>query len=103
MGDCTLWTLNGASLPVNVGGSLSTVVLQGQVSLRIGNDYDLILEVRDKNGDETDLESRLYGNFALDSVFLVPDRQDADGYRGTVANGILRVDTPDGLALQLQR
>jgi hypothetical protein len=103
VGDYTLRTVNGASLPVTVGGSLSTVVLQGQMSLQIGNDYDLILEVRDKNGDETYLESGFYGTFALDSVFFVPDRQDAPGYRGTVANGILRVDTPDGLALQFQR
>ncbi|MCL7928252.1 MAG: hypothetical protein M8860_00700 [marine benthic group bacterium] len=103
VGDYTLQTVDGASLPVSVGGSQSTVLLQGQMSLLIGNDYDLVLEVRDKNGDETYLESGFWGTFALDSIFFVPDRQGVAGYRGTVANGILRVTTPDGLALQFQR
>ena len=103
VGDYTLRTVNGASLPVSVGGSQATTLLQGQMSLLIGNDYDLVLEVRDKNGDETYLESGFWGTFALDSIFFVPDRQGVAGYRGTVANGILRVTTPDGLALQFQR
>ncbi|MCL7968182.1 MAG: hypothetical protein M8835_12005 [marine benthic group bacterium] len=103
VGDYTLQTVDGASLPVSVGGSQSTVLLQGQMSLLIGNDYDLVLEVRDKNGDEAYLESGFWGTFALDSIFFVPDRQGVAGYRGTVANGILRVTTPDGLALQFQR
>ncbi len=103
VGDYTLQTVDGASLPVSVGGSQSTVLLQGQMSLLIGNDYDLVLEVRDKNGDETYLESGFWGTFSLDSIFFVPDRQGVAGYRGTVANGILRLTTPDGLALQFQR
>ncbi len=61
------------------------------------------LEVRDKNGDETYLESGFWGTFSLDSIFFVPDRQGVAGYRGTVANDILRLTTPDGLALQFQR
>ncbi len=103
VGDYTLQTVDGASLPVPVDGTQSTIVLQGQMSLLIGNDYDLVLEVRDKNGDETYLESGFWGTFDVDSVFFVPDRQGVEGYRGTVANGILRVTTPDGLALQFQR
>ncbi|MEJ2482159.1 MAG: hypothetical protein P8049_03325 [Gemmatimonadota bacterium] len=103
VGDYTLQTVNGASLPVSVGGSQSRLLLLGQMSLRIGNEYDLVLEVRDKNGDDSYLESGVYGTFASDSIFFVPDRQDTPGYRGTVASGILRVNLPDGLALQFQR
>jgi hypothetical protein len=103
VGDYTLQTVNGASLPVSVGGSQATTVLQGQMSLLIGNDYDLVLEVRDKNGDATYLESGFWGTFAIDSIFFVPDIQGQAGYRGTVANGVLRATTPDGLALQFQR
>lgn len=95
--------MNGTTLPYTVGGAQESVILQGQMSLLIGNDYDLILEVRDKNGDDTYLEAGFWGTFSRDSIFFVPDTEGTGSYRGTVANGVLRASTPDGLALQFQR
>ena len=103
VGNYTLRTVNGASLPYTVGGAQESVILQGQMSLLIGNDYDLVLEVRDKNGDGTYLEAGFWGTFSIDSIFFVPDTEGAGAYRGTVGNGVLRASTPDGLALQFQR
>jgi hypothetical protein len=103
VGNYTLRTVNGASLPYTVGGAQESVILQGQMSLLIGNDYDLVLEVRDKNGDGTYLEAGFWGTFSIDSIFFVPDTEGTGAWRGTVGNGILRASTPDGLALQFQR
>jgi hypothetical protein len=103
VGNYTLRTVNGASLPYTVGGAQESVILQGQMSLLTGNDYDLVLEVRDKNGDDTYLEAGYWGTFSIDSIFFVPDTEGTGAYRGTVGNGILRASTPDGLALQFQR
>jgi hypothetical protein len=103
VGDYTLRTINGAPLPYTVGGSQSMIVSQGQMSLALGNEYDLILGVSDKNGEDTYLEGGVWGTFSLDSIFFVPDTQGAGGYRGTVGNGILRATTPDGLELQFQK
>lgn len=103
VGDYTLRTVNGGSLPYTVGGAQESIILQGQMSLRIGNGYDLVLEVRDKNGDDTYLEAGFWGTFSIDSIFFVPDTEGMGAYRGTVGSGVLRASTPDGLALQFQR
>ena len=79
VGNYTLRTVNGASLPYAVGGAQESVSLQGQMSLLIGNDCDLVLEVRDKNGDATYLEAGFWGTFSIDSIFFVP------GAEGTAA------------------
>lgn len=103
VGDYTLRTVNGEPLPHSVGGGQATSVLQGQMSLKLGKDYDLVLDVSDKNGDDIYIEAGSWGTFSLDSIFFVPDAQAVDAYRGTVGNGILRATTPDGLALQFQK
>lgn len=103
VGNYTLTSVNGLPLPYTVSQALGTVIRQGQMSLQLGDAYDLVLEVSDKNGDDTYLEPGSWGRFDVDSIFFVPERQGSTTYRGTVGNGILRAVTPDGLALQFQK
>jgi len=103
VGNYTLTTVNGLPLPYTVSQALGTVIRQGQMSLQLGDAYDLVLEVSDKNGDDTYLEPGSWGVFSVDSIFFVPEPQESTAYRGTVGNGILRAVTPDGLALQFQK
>ena len=79
-----------------------SIIRQGQMSLRLGNTYDLVLEVSDKNGNETYQEPGSWGTFYIDSIYFEPDTDGSPSYRGTVGNGILRTVTPDGLALHFR-
>ncbi|MBK5096988.1 MAG: hypothetical protein JJE01_04330 [Gemmatimonadetes bacterium] len=103
VGNYTLTTVNGLPLPYTVSQALGTIIRQGQMSILLGNTYDMVLEVSDKNGDDTYLETGSWGTFSIDSISFVPERQGSPAYRGTVGNGVLRAVTPDGLALQFQK